>query len=61
MNKGKTEALAAAADLEMKQELANPTDQAGTDTRFPPGYIDDRVLPMHYSRGGYGRSGSNSG
>lgn len=59
MNKERSDALTAAAVLEMKQELANPTTEAEADSKFPPGYIDDRPSPTRYGeRREHGRKGN---
>ncbi|MCR4328006.1 MAG: hypothetical protein NUV53_00615 [Patescibacteria group bacterium] len=59
MNKERSDALNAAAVLEMKQELANPTTEAEAGSNFPPGHIDGRPSPTHYGeRREYGRKGN---
>ena len=48
MNRGKTDALTAVVDRDLKQELAHPTNPAETDNSFSPEWIDDRVRPGYY-------------
>ncbi|MCR4330370.1 MAG: hypothetical protein NUV49_00600 [Patescibacteria group bacterium] len=59
MNKERSDALNAAAVLEMKQELANPTTEAEAGSKSPSGHIDDRLSPTRYGeRREHGRKGN---